>query len=77
MKYSYKAKKLPAFVVLITMLFFIVLTGPAYSKRIAFFAPTSENNTNWPQVYEVVKKVAADLYMQIDIYQFDVGNHFA
>lgn len=78
MKYSYKTKKLPAFVVLITMLsFFIVLTGPAYSKRIVFFTPTSENNTYWPQVYEVVKKVAADLDMQIDIYQFDVGNRFA
>ncbi len=45
--------------------------------RIAFFTPTSENNTYWPQVYTILKSAAADLGVEIQINEFTVGDRFA
>jgi ABC-type sugar transport system substrate-binding protein len=39
--------------------------------------PTSENNTYWPQVYNVLHAVAEDLDIELDIYEFDVRDRFA
>lgn len=52
-------------------------TRAGEGKRIAFFTPTSENNTYWPQVYRLVQTVGDDLGLTIDIHEFDVRNRFA
>ena len=65
------------FCLICVILFSLCTVGEAHSKRVVFFTPTSKNNTYWPQVYEVVNKVADDLDMQIEIYEFNVGDRFA
>jgi ABC-type sugar transport system substrate-binding protein len=51
---------------------------PAGRKpRIAFFSPSSEANTYWPQVYRVIDAVGEDLGFDLLRYDFGVGNRFA
>ncbi len=45
--------------------------------QIAFFTPTSENNTYWPQVYAILASAAAVLQTEIMVYEFEVGDRFA
>ena len=44
---------------------------------IVFFYPTSEENTYWPQVLEVLNSVAADLDIVLEPHGFDVNNRFS
>ncbi|MDY6823421.1 MAG: ABC transporter substrate-binding protein [Thermodesulfobacteriota bacterium] len=45
--------------------------------QIVFFAPTSENNTYWPRVFELLKTVGEDLGVDVKCHEFDVADRFA
>lgn len=45
--------------------------------RVVFFAPTSTNNTYWPQVDRVLQSVAGDLNIDLVTYEFDIADRFA
>ena len=47
------------------------------STRIAVLTPTTENNTYWPQVYEVLDAVAEDLGIELLRFEFDVRDRYA
>lgn len=45
--------------------------------NIVVFTPTTEGNTYWPQVAEIMTGAAEDLAIGIEIFEFDVGDRFA
>lgn len=46
-------------------------------KRVVVFTPTSEGNTYWPQVYQILEAAADDLGIDLLLYGFDVGDRYA
>ncbi|MCF7915134.1 MAG: ABC transporter substrate-binding protein [Spirochaetaceae bacterium] len=45
-------------------------------QRLAVFTPTTEGNTYWPEVHNIMKAAAEDLGIQISFHEFDVGDRF-
>jgi ABC-type sugar transport system substrate-binding protein len=45
--------------------------------RVAIFTPTTQGNTYWPEVHQILSLVAADLDLDLFFYEFDVGDRFA
>lgn len=45
--------------------------------RIVMFAPTSEGNEYWPQVFSVMNEAAGDLGIELLTYQFDVADRYS
>lgn len=68
----------PKFLLQLIICFWICLpAGNAWSKRIVVFTPTCENNTYWPEVFKILRAVAEDLHIKLDIYEFDVGDRLS
>ncbi|MFP4378045.1 MAG: ABC transporter substrate-binding protein [Spirochaetales bacterium] len=45
--------------------------------RIVVLTPTTEGNTYWPQVHEILEAAAEDLNVELLMYDFDVRDRFA
>lgn len=45
--------------------------------RVVVFTPTTEDNTYWPQVYDILEAAADDLGMELLMYGFDVSDRYA
>ena len=64
-------------VVFISILIFLPLSIYSEDIRIAVLTPTTENNTYWPQVYNLLNAAADDLGLEIVPFEFDVSDRYA
>lgn len=46
-------------------------------KRVVVFTPTTEGNTYWPQVHDILGAAGDDLGIELLLYGFDVGDRYA
>ena len=51
--------------------------GESASARVLVFTPTTEDNSYWPQVYEILEAAAEDLGIELISYEFPVEDRYA
>jgi len=64
-------------IVVCLLLFFLIPWLASAETRIVVFTPTTEGNTYWPQVYEILDAAAEDLGVELLGFEFDVVDRFA